>query len=58
MRIYFAGSLRGKRLYSVFADQSNCFTGTLSECKRYILIHNEKVIHRREMVEAARRAAS
>ncbi len=52
LKITYAGSLRGKRLYSVSTERETLFTGTLVEVKRYIVVRTEK-IQRRVLAEQA-----
>jgi len=52
MKITYAGTMRGQKLYTVTSEGDRFFTGTLEEVKRYILIHNAKVRGRQENAEA------
>ncbi|MEZ6194922.1 MAG: hypothetical protein R3F20_04210 [Planctomycetota bacterium] len=52
--IRYKNSIRGVRYYDVIADGDDVFTGTLGECKRFISIHNEKVLLRQEMERASK----
>lgn len=52
MKITFAGSVRGKRLYAISEGRQTLFMGTLAEVKRFIVVRTEKLVHRRE-AEAA-----
>lgn len=52
LKITYAGTMRGQKLYTVTSDGDRFFTGTLEEVKRYILIHNGKVRERQENAEA------
>ncbi len=52
LKITYAGSLRGKRLYTVSDGRETLFTGTLVEVKRYIVVRTEK-LHRRIQAEQA-----
>lgn len=51
MKITFVGTSRGQKLYAVTSGDSRFFTGTLEEVKRFVLIHNQKVMDRREQAE-------
>jgi hypothetical protein len=52
LKITYAGSLRGKRLYAISDGRERLFMGTLPEVKRYIVVRAEK-IHRRVSAEQA-----
>ena len=54
MVIKYSDSMRGVRYYQVIEDGDDIFMGTLGECKRFIAIHNEKVLARQEMERKAR----
>ena len=54
MIIKYALSMQGVRYYQVFEAEDDIFMGTLGECKRFISIHNEKVLQRQAMERAAR----
>ena len=54
MFIQYSKSVRGVRFYEVREHGDNIFTGTLGECKRFVLIHNDKVVRRLEMERASR----
>jgi len=56
MVIQYTDSMRGVRYYQVMEDGDDIFMGTLGECKRFIAIHNEKVLSRMEMERKARAA--
>lgn len=50
MKIKYAGTSRGRKLYSVSDSEDRFFTGTLDEVKRFVLMHNAKVQERRQQV--------
>jgi hypothetical protein len=50
LKITYAGTVRGKRLFTIFEGRDPVFTGTLHEVKRYLLIRTEKA-HRRVAAE-------
>jgi hypothetical protein len=52
MKITFAGTVRGKRLYAIAEGRQTLFVGTLAEVKRFIVVRTEKLVRRRE-AEAA-----
>ena len=52
LKIKFAGTTRGKKLYTVSRAGDRFFTGTLDEVKRYIALHNAKVRERKEAADA------
>jgi len=52
MTITHSGSVQGQKVYTVSNGQDRFFTGTLEEVKRYILVHNHKVMERRIVVDA------
>jgi hypothetical protein len=52
LKISFAGTVRGKRLYAIYEDRERVFTGTLHEVKRYLVVRTEKH-HRRIEAERA-----
>ena len=54
MIIKYALSMQGVRYYQVFEGEDDIFMGTLGECKRFISIHNAKVLERQAMERAAR----
>ncbi len=54
MIIRYFDSMKGVRYYQVFLQGEEVFMGTLGECKRYIVIHNEKVLLRQEMDRKSR----
>ncbi len=54
MVIKYTTSMHGVRFYQVFEDGDDIFMGTLGECKRFISIHNEKVLSRIAMDQASR----
>ncbi len=56
MIIRYFDSMKGVRYYQVFLQGEEVFMGTLGECKRYIVIHNEKVLLRQEMDRKSRAA--
>ncbi len=58
MIIKYALSMQGVRFYQVFEGDDDIFMGTLGECKRFISIHNEKVLERAAMARAAKARAS
>lgn len=51
LKITYAGTMRGQKLYTVTSGGDRFFTGTLEEVKRYILIHNTKVRERKEAAQ-------
>lgn len=57
MIIRYHSSMRGVRYYQVLEGEDDIFMGTLGECNRFISIHSEKVLRRREMEQQARRRA-
>jgi hypothetical protein len=57
MIIRYLKSNRGVRFYSVLEHGEDVFMGTLGECKRFVLIHNEKVMRHQEMELASRQHA-
>jgi hypothetical protein len=61
LKITYVGTVRGKRLFTIYEGREPVFTGTLHEVKRYLLVRTEK-IHRRVKAErlylAAIRTAS
>ncbi len=54
MLIKYFTSIRGIRQYHVLMNQEDIFTGTLGECKRFIVIRNDKIRSRRRMEDAER----
>lgn len=54
MIIRFTTAMQGVRYYQVLEDGDDIFMGTLGECKRFISIHNQKVVQRLEMERKAR----
>jgi hypothetical protein len=52
LKITYSGTVRGKRLYTIYEGRDPVFTGTLHEVKRYLLVRTEK-IHRRVTAEQA-----
>jgi hypothetical protein len=50
LKITYAGTVRGKRLFTIFEGRDPVFTGTLQEVKRYLMIRTEKT-HRRVRAE-------
>jgi hypothetical protein len=56
LKITYAGTVRGKRLFTIFEGRDPVFTGTLHEAKRYLLVRTEK-IHRRMHAEQVYLAA-
>ena len=54
MIIRYCDSLRGVRFYQVVEKGFEIFMGTLGECKRFIAIHNEKLMTRMEMDRRSR----
>jgi hypothetical protein len=54
MTIRYKDSLKGVRYYEVISDGDEIFMGTLGECKRFISIHNEKLVMRMEMERASK----
>jgi hypothetical protein len=50
LKISYAGTVRGKRLFTIHEGRDPVFTGTLHEVKRYLLVRTEK-IHRRVHAE-------
>lgn len=52
LKITYAGTMRGQKLYTVSSGGDRFFTGNLEEVKRYILIHNSKVRERSEAADA------
>jgi len=56
LKITYAGTMRGQKLYTVTNGGDRFFTGSLEEVKRYILIHNAKVRERSEAAEAIQNA--
>jgi hypothetical protein len=52
LNITYEGTIRGKRLYSIYEGRDRVFTGTLDEVKRYLLVRTEKS-HRRIQAEQA-----
>ena len=57
MIIRYATSMHGVRYYQVIENDDDIFMGTLSECKRFIAIHNQKVIERERMEREAKARA-
>ncbi|MAB90044.1 MAG: hypothetical protein CMJ90_11360 [Planctomycetes bacterium] len=51
LKITYAGTVRGKKIYTVTSYGDRFFTGTLEEVKRYILIHNAKVQERKKAAD-------
>lgn len=47
MKITFAGTVRGKRLYTIWDGRQSLFVGTLAEVKRFIVVRTEKLNQRR-----------
>lgn len=54
MIIRYHKSVRGVRYYAVLQHGEDVFSGTLGECKRFVLIHNEKLMRHQEMELASR----
>ena len=54
MIIRYSTSIKGVRYYEVMDQDDQIFVGTLGECKRFISIHNEKLLTRMAMDRAAR----
>ena len=54
MIIRYDTSIRGVRYYQVLESEDEVFMGTMGECKRFLAIHNEKVVRRMEMERASR----
>ncbi|MEE9392227.1 MAG: hypothetical protein V3W41_06955 [Planctomycetota bacterium] len=54
MVIRYNTSIKGVRYYEVVNQDDDIFTGTLGECKRFISIHNEKILMRMAMDKASR----
>ena len=52
LKITYAGSLRGKRLYSVSDGRERLFMGTLPEVKRFIVVRTEKLNRRADAENA------
>ena len=52
MKITYDGTIRGKRLYTIFEGRDRVFTGTLHEVKRYLLVRVEKSKRRIEAEQA------
>ncbi|MAG56896.1 MAG: hypothetical protein CMJ83_11435 [Planctomycetes bacterium] len=52
LKITYAGTMRGQKLYTVTSEGDRFFTGTLDEVKRFILIHNTKVRERQDAADA------
>jgi hypothetical protein len=50
LKITYAGTVRGKRLFTILEGRDPVFTGTLQEVKRYLVIRTEKA-HRRVRAE-------
>ncbi|MCA9321806.1 MAG: hypothetical protein KDB53_13775 [Planctomycetes bacterium] len=54
MIIKYSRAIRGIRFYQVIEGGDDIFMGTLGECKRFITIHNQKILSRLEMERQAR----
>ena len=54
MIIRYATAMQGVRYYQVIKDGEDIFMGTMGECKRFISIHNQKVVQRLEMERKSR----
>ncbi len=54
MIIRYLKSMRGVRYYVVLERGEDVFMGTLGECKRFALVHNEKVLNHQAMELASR----
>jgi hypothetical protein len=52
MKITYAGTVRGKRLYAIWEGRQTLFMGTLAEVKRFVVVRTDKLTRRRE-AEAA-----
>ena len=52
MKIQYAGTMRGKKLFTVTSGSDRFFTGTLEEVKRFVMIHNSKVRERKVALDA------
>ncbi len=52
LKITYAGTTRGSKLYTVSKAGDRFFTGTLEEVKRYIVLHSAKVRERKEAADA------
>jgi hypothetical protein len=52
LKITYEGTVRGKRLFTIYEGRDRVFTGTLHEVKRYLLVRTEKT-QRRVQAEQA-----
>jgi hypothetical protein len=47
MELRLVAMIRGRAYYEVLSDQRSVFTGSLSECRRFEMLHQEKEIDAR-----------
>jgi hypothetical protein len=52
MKITYSGTIRGKRLYTIWEGRQSLFVGTLAEVKRFIVVRAEKLAQRRAAEDA------